>query len=247
MSPTQSRGRVLVVDDERSIRDSYARSLKHAGFEVEEASTGAEAMERIEHARFDVVFSDVSLPDMDGLTLLRRMRSRSGNVPVILMVETHDNATAVKAAASGALQYLVKPIEPAALQESAEYGVRLQRARRGATVAFRNRRGEHVEASLFSATDAKKEFGRVLEVAVQGGLVVITKHDAPKAIVLSIEEFNALAGAHERTLDTLSEEFDTLLARMQTPDARTAMEVAFGATPKELGAAAVNAARRRRG
>lgn len=247
MSPTQSRGRVLIVDDERSIRNSYARLLKQAGFEVEEASTGAEAMQRIERTRFDVVFTDVSLPGMDGLTLLRRMRSRSGNLAVVLMVETHDNATAVKAAAAGALQYLVKPIDSAALQESAEYGVRLQRARRGATVAFRNRRGEHVDASSFSATDAKKEFGRVLEVAVQGGLAVITKHDAPKAVVLSIEEFNALAGANERKLDTLSEEFDTLLARMQTPDARTAMEVAFGASPKELGAAAVNAARKRRG
>ena len=119
--------------------------------------------------------------------------------------------------------------------------------RRGAVAVFRNRRGEHVDALSFSATDAKKEFGRVLEVAMQGGLVVITKHDAPKAVVLSVEEFDALARANQRTLDTLSEEFDTFLARMQTPAARTAMEVAFGASSKDLGRAAVNAARKRRG
>jgi prevent-host-death family protein len=111
--------------------------------------------------------------------------------------------------------------------------------------AFRNRRGERVEAAAFTATDAKKQFARVLELVLQGGAVVITKHDAPKAVLLSVDEFTALTKATEGPLDTLSAEFDALLARMQTPRARAGMKTAFAASPKELGKAAVAAARTR--
>ena len=111
--------------------------------------------------------------------------------------------------------------------------------------AFRNRRGEQVDASSFTATDAKKQFGRVLELVLREGAVVITKHDAPKAIVLSMDEFNALTQASESKLDRLSADFDAMLIRMQTPRARAGMKTAFGASPKELGRAAVAAARKR--
>ena len=100
-------------------------------------------------------------------------------------------------------------------------------------------------AASFTATDAKKEFGRVLEIVLRGGRVVITKHDAPKAVVLSMDEFTALTHATERTLATLSGDFDALLAGMQTPKARAGMKAAFGAAPRELGRAAVASARRR--
>jgi len=111
--------------------------------------------------------------------------------------------------------------------------------------AFRNHRGEQVEASSVTATDAKKQFGRVLEMVLRGGAVVITKHDAPKAIVLSMEEFSALTGGSTRRLDDLSADFDAMLARMQQPRARAGMKTAFGAPAKELGKAAVAATRKR--
>jgi antitoxin Phd len=117
--------------------------------------------------------------------------------------------------------------------------------RRDPIAAFRNRRGEQVEASSFSATDAEKQFGQVLELVLRGGAVVITKHDAPKAIVLSMDEFDALTKGAESRLDSLSADFDAMLARMQTPKARAGMKAAFGASPKELGRAAVAAARKR--
>jgi antitoxin Phd len=118
--------------------------------------------------------------------------------------------------------------------------------RRDPVTAFRNRRGEHVEASSVTATDAKKQFGRVLEMVLRGGAVVITKHDAPKAIVLSMDEFNALTqGPATNPLDGLSADFDALLARMQGPRARAGMKAAFGASPKVLGRAAAAAARKR--
>src|ERR1700722_14480678 len=90
-----------------------------------------------------------------------------------------------------------------------------------------------------TATDAKNEFGRVLEKAIQGGRVVITKHDEPKAVLISVREFNALSNANARKLDTLSAEFDALLARIQTAAADAGMKAAFDASPKQIGKAAV--------
>ena len=100
-------------------------------------------------------------------------------------------------------------------------------------------------ASTVTATNAKNEFGRVLEKVIQGGIVVITKHDEPKAVLISVREFNTITNAGRIKLDTLSGEFDALLARMQTPAARAGMKGAFDASPKQLGKAAVESARKR--
>ena len=122
---------------------------------------------------------------------------------------------------------------------------RRPRHRASRVASFRNSRGETLEPSSVSASEAKSEFGRVLEMAIQGGAVVITKHDSPKAVLISVENFNALSGAAETKLDTLSQEFDALLARMQTSKARRGMKAAFAASGKRLGKAAVAATRSR--
>ena len=119
------------------------------------------------------------------------------------------------------------------------------RRRPGRVASFRNSRGETLEPSSVSASEAKNEFGRVLEMAIQVGAVVITKHDAPKAVLISVETFNALSGAAEAKLNTLSQEFDALLARMQTSKARRGMKAAFAASGNRLGKAAVAATRSR--
>lgn len=96
-----------------------------------------------------------------------------------------------------------------------------------------------------SATGAKNEFGSWLEKAIRGEVVVITKHGAPKAVLLSVDEYAALARAPEARIDRLSAEFDDLLERMQTPRARRGMRSAFHATEKQLGKEAVAAAAKR--
>jgi len=240
-----SRGRVIIVDDEPSVLDAYARSLAAAGFEVAEASAGAEALRRIETDPFDVVLIDVSMPGMDGLTFLRRLRARSLDLPVILLLDTPNDWAAIRSVALGALQYLVKPIDPKALEKTADYAVGLHREQRPGLANVHNRLGERAIGYSFTATEAKNAFSRVLETVILKGMVVITKHDAPKAVLLSVDEFNKLAGAAERKLDALSGEFDALLSRMQTPEARTGMKAAFEASPKQLGRAAVAAARKR--
>jgi len=96
-----------------------------------------------------------------------------------------------------------------------------------------------------TATEAKNRFGPLLEKAIQGRSVVITKHDTPKAVLLSIAEFELLVRSKQPSLDTLTNEFDSLLARMQTASSRNALKSAFGTAPAELGRLAVANARRR--
>lgn len=117
------------------------------------------------------------------------------------------------------------------------------RLKRNTASAIRNRRGEL--AVKISATEAKNKLGEVLDSVLQGGMVLITKHETPKAVLLSMEEYGALSGATRSRLDTLNGEFDALLARMQTAKARAGRKAAFDASPKQLGKAAVNAARKR--
>ena len=105
--------------------------------------------------------------------------------------------------------------------------------------------GEPPETLSVSATKAKNEFGRILEKAIRGNRVVITKHDTPKAILLSMDEFNALSGGGGAALNTLGGELDALLAKMQTPVAHARRKAALDASPKRLGRAAVAAARKR--
>jgi antitoxin Phd len=115
------------------------------------------------------------------------------------------------------------------------------RSRHSHALAIRNRRGE--DPIRISATEAKNKLGEVLDNVVQSGMVLITKHDTPKAVLLSMEEYGALSRATQSRLDTLSGEFDALLSRMQTPKARSGRKAAFAASPKQLGKAAVAPAR----
>ncbi len=115
---------------------------------------------------------------------------------------------------------------------------------RGVT-GFRNRHGEHITPAPVQATVAKNTFGRLLDTAIRGGAVVITKHAAPCAVLLSVEDYTALLQAREQTLDTLSAEFDALLAHMQKPGMGRRMQAAFSASPAQLSRAAVAATRKR--
>ncbi|WHZ28454.1 MAG: hypothetical protein OJF51_003252 [Nitrospira sp.] len=112
-------------------------------------------------------------------------------------------------------------------------------------LTFRNSRGQLIDLSSVAATKVKNEFGAILEQAIHSGAVAITRHDSPKAVLLSLAEFESLVNERSRSLDDLGEEFDELLARMQTPQARRGVETAFNASPEELGRASVAAAQKK--
>jgi len=111
-------------------------------------------------------------------------------------------------------------------------------------LTFRNKLGELVDIQSVPATQLKNQFASVLDQAVRGGPVAITKHDTARAVLISVEEFEALVGERTRSLDALGAQFDGLLARMQKPAAKKGMHAAFNAPPQALGRAAVKAARK---
>ena len=109
MSDDGPKIRVLVVEDDDQLRKLFRIALEDAGFEVETASTGLEAIELLAHVTFQVDVSDVVMP-MDGVALLRVVNERALEVPVVLVSGQPELDTASKAVQYGACQYLFKPV-----------------------------------------------------------------------------------------------------------------------------------------
>ena len=103
------------------------------------------------------------------------------------------------------------------------------------------------EMPTISATDLKNATADVFEQVAAKRAVAITRHEKPRAILLSVEQYEALTGQQNPDwLEKLHEEYRGLLDRMQGPEQRAAAERAFNATPEELGEAAVWAAQRKK-
>ncbi len=114
--------RVLVVDDAGLVRRYYREILEGAGYEVEEALNGLEAMERLLTRTADLLVVDINMPQMDGLSFLRQLRQRPGALGAIpaLVASTEAEAQDRNAAsAAGANYYLTKPLSPENLLEYA--------------------------------------------------------------------------------------------------------------------------------
>lgn len=121
------KGRVLLVDDEPQLLKAYARMLQAQGYEVETASDGAEAIEKFSPGNFHAVLSDITMPSMTGLQLLRAVRERDLDVPFILITGEPSVDTAIPALDYGALRYLVKPVDPEELKSVVEHAVQMHR------------------------------------------------------------------------------------------------------------------------
>jgi two-component system chemotaxis response regulator CheY len=112
------KARVLVVDDSSLVRLYYRSTLERAGFEVEQAINGLEAMERILSKSFDLVIVDVNMPIMDGFTFLRTLRCSPDHVsslPALIVSTESEMQDIAEARVAGANFYLVKPVAEAEL------------------------------------------------------------------------------------------------------------------------------------
>jgi DNA-binding response OmpR family regulator len=107
--------RVLVVDDEAGLRQTFARILHQIGCEVTTAADGTEALQRLEVSPYDLVYLDIRLPGMDGLQVLRQIHERYPHLAVVLLTAYASVSSAVEAVRLGATDYLIKPINPEVL------------------------------------------------------------------------------------------------------------------------------------
>src|SRR5574339_646874 len=122
-------GRILVVDDHDSLRKGLVRALANAGHDVEEASNGTVAIERLQDSQFDVVLTDLRMGGADGMDVLRTTRSIQPSAAVVLMTAFGSIHTAVEAMKIGAFDFVQKPFEIEEMELKIEKAIELRHLR----------------------------------------------------------------------------------------------------------------------
>jgi two-component system chemotaxis response regulator CheY len=106
--------RILTVDDSRVFRSILSHSLSSGGYEVVEAAEGEEALERLGDETFDLVITDLTMPGMDGMELIRAMQSRPehAGTPVMFLTTEREEKRVEEGRRAGAAGWIVKPFDP---------------------------------------------------------------------------------------------------------------------------------------
>jgi DNA-binding response OmpR family regulator len=125
-------GRLLIVDDEQSVREVLSEYFTGQGYEVESAQDGAEALVAVLRYRPDLVLLDIQMPGLDGVETLRRVRAVAPAVPVIMVTANEDVDLARDTLKLGALDYVAKPFDFTYLERAVMAGLVHARARRAA-------------------------------------------------------------------------------------------------------------------
>jgi excisionase family DNA binding protein len=108
-APPAGRARVLVVDDESTIRDLLAKTLALAEYDVDLAPDGRTALERLRIIPYDLLITDLKMPGVDGLAVIREARRLKADIPVIIITGFSTEASAIEAVNLGVSGYLTKP------------------------------------------------------------------------------------------------------------------------------------------
>jgi two-component system chemotaxis response regulator CheY len=110
---------ILTVDDSASIRQMVSFTLKSAGYDVTEAVDGQDGLDKAKSKNIDLVFTDQNMPRMDGLTLIKNLRSLPAyrSTPILMLTTEAGEAMKAQGKAAGATGWLVKPFDPSKLLE----------------------------------------------------------------------------------------------------------------------------------
>ncbi|MEO8180337.1 MAG: EAL domain-containing protein [Deltaproteobacteria bacterium] len=156
-----SRGDILVVDDEPALLRGISRLLTDRGYNVVCERDGEAALHTFRSREFDVIVTDIAMPQMDGIQLLRQLREHDADVPVVLITGEPAVSTAVKALEYGAFHYLTKPIPMGNLEEVVDKAAclrRMARMKRQAAELLERSLPTHsrapLESSFFKALDS---------------------------------------------------------------------------------------------
>ena len=143
---------VLVVDDEGAIRYSVSKTLQRIGYQVDEAASGEEALDMIARHEYEVILTDIRMPGLSGVDLLKRIKDISPDAIVILMTGYASLGTAVESLRLGAHDYLIKPSSSQDIRQSVARGV--ERARN-----LKRRRAllDAIRSNVFELTRADVE------------------------------------------------------------------------------------------
>jgi FixJ family two-component response regulator len=205
------KGRILAVDDQRYFRDLLEGMLTDAGFEVQTAAGAEEALLVLEHANFDILLTDLVMPQMDGNELVHRVKQRNPDQDVVVVTGVVDVNAAVDAMKLGASEYLLKPFDRETLTSTLE-GVLQSRRLRNEHAKLLNENIEYLdERSLFQRATALFGFltieplaeriidGLCVETGAQGGVLwVVTDSEREALELVSARGLVRVEGEQER-------------------------------------------------
>ncbi|MFQ5348808.1 MAG: sigma-54-dependent transcriptional regulator [Thermoanaerobaculia bacterium] len=198
MSPEEAakdvRARVLVVDDESAIRDSLRMILEYEGYGVVEAATGESALAEVRRRSPDAVVLDIKMPEMDGLSVLRKFRERGFEMPVLIVTGHGDVATAVEATRRGAYDFLEKPLERDRLLVSLRNAVESFRLRREA------REPGHRPEDLIGSSSAMARLRETVEKAAPTPATVLITGESGTGKELVAQALHTLSTRRDRPL-----------------------------------------------
>ncbi len=169
-----SKGRILVVDDEAAARSALAELLRAEGYEVETAGDAFKAFGRLGEFTPELVLSDLNMPGMDGVELLRKLREYSAELPVVLMTAFAGVETAVTAMHEGATDYLTKPLNTDELLIVLARCLESGKLRREASELSRRLERYSFESIVGSSPEMQRVFKTVAQIAPSRATVLIT-------------------------------------------------------------------------
>jgi DNA-binding NtrC family response regulator len=112
LSKNNKSVRILVVDDELSVRDSLTKWFREDGYKADAAADATETLKKLQPGKWDIIFLDIKLPGMDGMELQQRIKSIDPNATIIMITAYATVDTAVKSLKEGAYDYVTKPVDP---------------------------------------------------------------------------------------------------------------------------------------
>ncbi len=177
MNEKNPKARILVVDDEASARGGLEKLLTQEGYRVDVAEDGESALARFNERAADVVVTDLKMPKMDGIELLKKLREQDDSVPVLVCTAFGDVGTAVEAMRAGAEDYLTKPIEFDALLVGIERALERRALRVEAENLrrqLRERDGEGLQGLVGASPAMQKVYRVARQVAAARATVLIT-------------------------------------------------------------------------
>lgn len=161
--------RILVVDDEATIRLALSRFLRGRGFEVETADSGQAALDMLKESRFSLMVCDLRMPGISGLTIVPRALEIEPDLGIIMLTAVNDATSATDALSSGAFDYLTKPVELIDLQAAVERA--LDRRHRGMERRAVDRLIRHEVAARTHDLEREKSALRDLTVSIAETLI----------------------------------------------------------------------------
>jgi len=182
---------ILVVDDDPLIRDLVAESIRLAGYEVDTSEDGEEALEKNAVRSYDLIVTDMKLPGLDGLSLIRKLKTDATDTDVIVITGYGTIENAVECMRAGALDYLIKPFSVDQIQVSVNRAVEHRELRRRAIELEVYRELSYIDP--LTGIYNRRFFDEILETEIQKSI----REETPLVLVMiDIDDFKSYNDAN---------------------------------------------------